>query len=62
MANEWVDPKSDYIPTDQVTPEIFNRLAVNEKHLKEISCQVVTKEDAASEEITVNNIVLLKVT
>ena len=62
MANEWVDPKSDYIPTDQVTPEIFNRLAINEKYLKDINCRVVTKEDAASEEITVNNIVLLKVT
>ena len=32
---EWRDPKSDYVAGDQVTPEIFNTLAENEKFLKE---------------------------
>ncbi|MBR0189452.1 MAG: hypothetical protein IJQ23_03595 [Clostridia bacterium] len=32
---EWKDPKSDYVAGDQVTPEIFNTLAENEKFLKE---------------------------
>ena len=32
MAN-WVEPKSNYVATDQVTPNIFNTLAENEKFL-----------------------------
>ena len=39
MAN-WKEPKSDYKAEDQVTPDIFNTLAENEKHLKEISCRI----------------------
>lgn len=42
MAN-WKEPKSDYKAEDQVTPDIFNNLAENEKHLKEISCKVEKK-------------------
>ena len=42
MAN-WKEPKSDYKAEDQVTPDIFNTLAENEKHLKEISCKVEKK-------------------
>lgn len=33
MAN-WKEPKSDYKAEDQVTPDIFNTLAENEKTLE----------------------------
>lgn len=39
----WNEPKSDYVASDQVLPSIFNELAENEKYLKEMSCQVVTR-------------------
>lgn len=32
---DWKEPKSDYISTSQVVPEIFNNLAENEKYLQE---------------------------
>ena len=38
---EWRDPKSDYVAGDQVTPEIFNTLAENEKFLKENDYKVL---------------------
>jgi hypothetical protein len=31
----WVDPRTDYITTSQVTPDIFNTLGENEKYLNE---------------------------
>lgn len=40
---DWKEPKSDYKAEDQVTPDIFNNLAENEKYLKEISCKVEKK-------------------
>lgn len=33
----WSEPKSDYVKTDEVIPEIFNELAENEKYLKELT-------------------------
>lgn len=31
----WVDPRTDYEATSQVTPDIFNTLGENEKYLNE---------------------------
>lgn len=55
----WKEPKNDYAPEDQVVPEIFNTLAENERHLKEISCHTILK--TASAEKTVNKIVFVEV-
>lgn len=56
----WNEPKSDYTPGDEVVPEIFNELAENEKHLKEITCQIETKKKTG-ETKTINCIVLVEV-
>lgn len=62
VNNQWSEPKSDYISTDQVRPEIFNTLATNEKHLKEISCVVVIKKvvNSVLTETIANGIVLVE--
>lgn len=57
---EWKEPKSDYVATDQVVPEIFNELAENEKHLKEISCHV-EKQPKSVATTTISGIVLVEV-
>lgn len=57
---EWKEPKSDYVATDQVTPDIFNELAENEKHLKEISCHV-EKQAKSGTVTTISGIVLVEV-
>lgn len=57
---EWKEPKSDYVATDQVTPDIFNELAENEKHLKEISCHV-EKQTKSGTVTTISGIVLVEV-
>lgn len=57
---EWKEPKSDYKKTDPVTPEIFNELANNEKHLKKISCHIELQSSCGAKE-TVNSIVLVEV-
>jgi len=60
VNNQWTEPKSDYVSTDQVRPEIFNTLATNEKHLKEISCQAIIKKTVNSVETeTIANIIVL---
>ena len=57
---DWNEPKSDYTAGSQVTPAIFNTLAINEKHLKEISCKVEVNKK--TDEInTVNSIVFMEV-
>jgi hypothetical protein len=38
----WNEPKSDYVGSDHVTPDIFNELAENEKYLKEIQATKIT--------------------
>jgi len=48
LNNTWAEPKSDYQSTDQVTPGIFNELAKNEKHLKEIACEVLIRTTTSS--------------
>ena len=58
--SDWKEPKNDYTAGNQVTPEIFNTLATNEKHLKEITCQLITRKKDASEQ-TVNTLVLMEV-
>ena len=58
--SEWKEPKNDYTAGNQVTPEIFNTLATNEKHLKEISCHVMTKAKDNAEK-TVTTLVLVEV-
>ena len=58
---EWKEPKSDYTAGSQVTPGIFNELAENEKHLKEISCHFEIQGKANAEPRTVNQIVLAEV-
>ena len=56
----WREPKSDYKKSDPVTPEIFNELAENEKHLKEIACQIELQPKSGPE-FTINSIVLMEV-
>ena len=57
---EWKEPKSDYVATDQVVPKIFNELAENEKHLKEISCHM-EKQSKSGATTTISAIVLVEV-
>lgn len=42
----WNSPKSDYVPSDQVTPSIFNTLAENEKYLYETKITTEQVQDA----------------
>lgn len=42
----WNSPKSDYVPSDQVTPSIFNTLAENEKYLHETKITTEQVQDA----------------
>lgn len=56
----WTEPKNDYTAGAQVTPAIFNELAENERHLKEISCKIELK-NKANEVNIINNIVLVEV-
>lgn len=58
MAN-WKEPKSDYKAEDQVTPDIFNTLAENEKHLKAISCKVEKKTKSGTM-TTISSIVFVE--
>ena len=58
MAN-WKEPKSDYKAEDQVTPDIFNNLAENEKQLKEISCKVEKKVKSGTT-TTISSIVFVE--
>ncbi|MBQ7798304.1 MAG: hypothetical protein IJ371_04200 [Clostridia bacterium] len=60
IVNQWEEPKSNHVASDEVTPAIFNRLAKNEKHLKEIICNIVQvkKDNTAT---IINNIVLVEV-
>jgi len=55
----WVDPKSDYIASDQVTPTVFNTLGENEKYLYEIRCSI-EKKTSAGVVTTINNIVFVE--
>lgn len=57
---DYKEPKSDYKRSDPVTPEIFNELAENEKHLKEISCHIEL-QPKNGDGVTVNGIVLVEV-
>jgi len=57
---DWKTPKNDYTAENQVKPEIFNNLAENEIHLKEISCHTETKKKDGTT-VTVNGIVLVEV-
>ncbi len=60
VVNQWSEPKSDYISTDPVKPEIFNKLATNEKHLKEITCLVIIKKIINDVEVeTIANAIVL---
>ncbi len=60
MAN-WVEPKSNYVATDQVTPNIFNTLAENEKFLYEIRCPMEVQESDGS--VTkINSLVFVETT
>ena len=42
----WNSPRSDYVPSDQVTPSIFNTLAENEKYLYETKITTEQVQDA----------------
>ena len=59
IKNTWTEPKSDYVATDQVVPSIFNELAKNEKHLKEIACEVVIQDTSASTEVRTNKLIIV---
>ena len=39
----WNEPKSNYVASDEVTPDIFNELAENEKYLKETQDTKITQ-------------------
>lgn len=56
---DWKEPKSDYKAEDQVTPDIFNNIAENEKHLKEISCKVEKKVKSGTT-TTISSIVFVE--
>lgn len=60
MAN-WVEPKSNYVATDQVTPDIFNTLAENEKFLYEIRCPMEV-QDSEGNVTKINSLVLVETT
>jgi hypothetical protein len=55
----WKEPKNDYVAEDQVVPEIFNTLAENERHLKEISCNCIISN--SSTEKTIHKIIFVEV-
>ena len=57
----WKEPRSDYTTENQVTPEIFNVLGENEKHLKEISCHMELQKSGSEATETINGIVLVEV-
>lgn len=59
IKNPWSEPKSDYVATDQVLPGIFNELAKNEKHLKEIACEVLVQDTATGTEVRANKLVIV---
>lgn len=48
----WNEPKSNYTAGDEVTPDIFNELAENEKYLKEQSDLKITSEQVKDADIT----------
>lgn len=52
------EPKNDYTREDQVTPNIFNELAENERYLYDKRCEVVRKTN--STETQVNELVFQK--
>lgn len=60
MAN-WVEPKSNYVATDQVTPDIFNTLAENEKFLYEIRCPMKV-QDSEGNVTKINSLVFVETT
>ncbi len=49
----WNEPKSNYVASDEVTPQIFNELAENEKYLKETQDTKITSSEV--KEATINN-------
>lgn len=44
---EWKEPKNDYTAAAQVTPEIFNTLAENERYLQEVKITTDQVQDAS---------------
>lgn len=44
---EWKEPKNDYTAAAQVTPEIFNTLAENERYLQEVKITTNQVQDAS---------------
>lgn len=57
----WVEPKSNYVATDQVTPSIFNTLAENEKFLYEIRCPMEV-QDSDGNVTKINSLVFVETT
>lgn len=57
----WVEPKSNYVATDQVTPDIFNTLAENEKFLYEIRCPMEVL-DSDGNVTKINSLVFVETT
>jgi hypothetical protein len=57
----WVEPKSNYVATDQVTPDIFNTLAENEKFLYEIRCPMEV-QDSDGNVTKINSLVFVETT
>ena len=43
---EWKTPKNDYHAGSQVTPDIFNTLAENERYLQEVKIVIDQVQDA----------------
>ena len=59
-VNTWEDPNNNHKASDEVTPAIFNRLATNEKYLKEITCNIVQQKSNGTS-VIINTIVLVEV-
>lgn len=58
--NEYIEPKTNYVAGDQVTPTIFNNLGQSIKYIYEIRCPVVMQASDGTE-TRITEIVLVEV-
>lgn len=56
---EWIEPKIDFIATDQVTPSIFNTLGKDTKYLNEVKSGI-QYEHPGGDTITISTLVFVE--
>lgn len=56
---EWTEPKTDFVATDQVTPNIFNTLGKNTKYLLERKTGI-EQENGAGDTVPIATIVFVE--